>query len=880
MRSNQVLRRQSSVAVMVSAAVSAAMSFSVYAGDDNTQLEEVVVTAGLRASLDNSLAVKKTEDHVVEVISSDNINQMPNVTLAESLVSLPGVNGARDRGNESIATVRGLGPRLTMGTVNGREIASSEPNRSVRWEVFPTEEVSLVKVYKTQSADLIAGGVAGTVDVGTVSPLGYKGPEVVVSGGPTYYDEGRSVPQFNAWGDRGGISWVHKFTDDFGVALSGSIQRQKNAFPQIGSWGFTDNTNGMPVNGGSTIQYTPWGASDELDKMNQNRTGFMAALEWRAGQVTTKIDGLYSKITIDEDQDQTWFQDWAYSIYSGSNPYTTAGSSYQLAGNDVVGGTLANSYTRVDHIVANYSENKSLTAVGLNSKWTDDVWSAAADLSYSQASRDNQWLAVDLVSFPASVSYNLSNGVTPTVSTSSDALNDPPAPSWNTAAGQSSGPEYLKDQIAALALDGSRQFGSSGLTALEFGARYASRDKQHHNSSWTQAGNDAPLSSISGDYYYYNMPGLNVPQMIGGNLNALANALLGGWNSSSAQDLTLQRWKVSENTTEGFLKGDFAWELFGKPVHGDAGVRLLRVDTNSTGYNDVGGSAIVPASIANSYTGVLPSATMSMSLSDEQILRLAASKALAKPPLDELATGFTLEAPSNPGQLTGSGQNPKLQPFRADQVDMSYEWYFHREALLAVSPYYKWVKSIIGITSGHQTINGNDYLISGPFNGNGGYIGGVELTFQTPFYFIPGLENFGIYSNYSVVQSNIHEFSPTSNPFPLAGLAKNTADVSLWYSNGTFEARVGAKYHSPYTIVYGWDESQLARLDSETVYDSSVTWHFLPSWWASLQVSNLTNEPLRAYLNNDPNELGNATGGTGGYQTFGRRYQLLLTFKL
>jgi hypothetical protein len=77
---------------------------------------------------------------------------------AESLLRLPGINGARDRGNESLATVRGLGPRLTMGTMNGREIASSEPNRNVRWEVFPTEVVSTVKVYKSQSADLISGG--------------------------------------------------------------------------------------------------------------------------------------------------------------------------------------------------------------------------------------------------------------------------------------------------------------------------------------------------------------------------------------------------------------------------------------------------------------------------------------------------------------------------------------------------------------------------------------------------------------------------------------------------------------------------------------------------------------------------------------------------
>src|SRR6188768_4140575 len=129
------IRAQHCAAVALSTGL--LVSVNVGAAETTGGLEEVIVT-GIRASLNDSLESKKADDHVVEVISADNIGQLPNVTVAESLVRLPGINGARDRGNESLATVRGLGPRLTMGTVNGREIASSEPNRNVRWEVFPT----------------------------------------------------------------------------------------------------------------------------------------------------------------------------------------------------------------------------------------------------------------------------------------------------------------------------------------------------------------------------------------------------------------------------------------------------------------------------------------------------------------------------------------------------------------------------------------------------------------------------------------------------------------------------------------------------------------------------------------------------------------------
>ena len=183
------IRRGERVSMMVALGLGCGAMVSVNAAENTGGLEEVIVT-GIRASLVDSIEVKKEDDHVAEVISADNIGQMPNVTVAESLVRLPGINGARDRGNESLATVRGLGPRLTMGTVNGREIASSEPNRNVRWEVFPTEVVSTVKVYKSQSADLISGGVAGTIDIGTVHPLDYTGPALVASAGAAYYDEG------------------------------------------------------------------------------------------------------------------------------------------------------------------------------------------------------------------------------------------------------------------------------------------------------------------------------------------------------------------------------------------------------------------------------------------------------------------------------------------------------------------------------------------------------------------------------------------------------------------------------------------------------------------------------------------------------------------
>ena len=225
------------------------------------------------------------------------------------------------------------------------------------------------------------------------------------------------------------------------------------------------------------------------------------------------------------------------------------------------------------------------------------------------------------------------------------------------------------------------------------------------------------------------------------------------------------------------------------------------------------------------------------------------------------------------GQLTGSGANPHLDPFRAKQFDISYEWYFHPESLLAVALFTKSVESTIGYKQGHETINGFDYLISGPFNGGGGYIDGLELTFQTPFYFWSGLENFGVYSNYAYVSSNLKEFVPAADPVELSGLAEHTGTLDLWYNNGPLEFRLGYKYHSPYTIIYGWNAQAISRLQTESILDASASWQITDMIGVKLQVNNLTNEPLRAYFDNQVNRLANKDG-SGGYQIYGRRYLL------
>ena len=201
------------------------------------KLEEVIVM-GAREALRDSIIMKQNTDLVSDSISTAEIGQLPDVTIAEELNRLPGVNTTRDRGNASQASIRGLGPRLVLGLVNGREVASSEPSQDLRWEIYPSEILSGAQVYKSQDASLVPGGIAATVDIRTLSPLNYKGPTFSLRAGPTYNDEGKDLPHYNGLGYRGSAGYVGHINDDFAVSLAASVQREKNGFPDFRTFGW------------------------------------------------------------------------------------------------------------------------------------------------------------------------------------------------------------------------------------------------------------------------------------------------------------------------------------------------------------------------------------------------------------------------------------------------------------------------------------------------------------------------------------------------------------------------------------------------------------------------------------------------------------------
>jgi TonB-dependent receptor len=514
-----------------------------------------------------------------------------------------------------------------------------------------------------------------------------------------------------------------------------------------------------------------------------------------------------------------------------------------------------------------------LAATGLNGKWSLDDWTLVADLAYSQAERYGIWQAVRMNANVGAMSFDYT-GELPKVWAERDAYTAATQGLMTPATGQSD-VSHLRDTLTTANFDALRDLEGSFWDSIKFGVRYSDRSKEDSEPSTVVT--VLPLSATPVDASLlkpWSYKEFTMPAMVYSDFNDAAVALYG----QAGLDALNYDYKntpfvseVQEKVAEAYLMANFATDLGSIPFDGNFGIRAVDVDQTSTGPS-TGLNSGADVSVSNSYTKYLPSFTGRLGLSEGQYLKFGLARALSRPPLNDLRVDQSI---STNAPYTGGGGNPYLKPYVADQLDISYEKYFRADGLFAVAGFYKRIQNYIGFDTRIITVDGVPGPVSftSPFNAeDSGYLQGIEFTYQTPFFFIPHMENFGIYSNLSLTDSDIHENSPTDNPFPMNGVAKQTALLDLYYGGEKLDARLGFKYHSPYTILFTWSSSGLAAVKSETLLDYSMDYRFNEHVSLRFQAANLLDTPLRLYDNNNTSQIARN-------DVYGRRYLLDVTLK-
>jgi TonB-dependent receptor len=919
------------LAIAAALSAAAALPPAALGQEAPAELGDIVVT-GIRVGIEEAIEVKRQSTSIVEAVSAEDIGKLPDTSIAESISRLPGLTSQRAEGRASAISLRGTDPGFTTALMNGREQVSTGDNRSVEFDQYPSELMSGVVVYKTPDSQLVGQGLAGTIDLRTIRPLDYGKPAMAVN----FRAEQNSNDNLGANSDdsgyRASFSFVDQFMDGrFGIAFGYAHLDTPMATRGFGTYEPFDPSGGEQVinctNGTANActqnagvlpgQYTTDGMKVRADMGSTVRDGFMTTLQFAGdGAYSTILDLYYS--TMDQTDNAR-----SLEVNLGGYPATCCIPNVLPDGSNV---GVSNPVVRHDTVVAADLDNVVPLARNFLFTTKDEImaggwrnefamsndWKLVADLSYSKAERDQLQPEINAQLGPTPV---LDTGVfelhgnnrMPTLSFDSQYTDPALVLVGPTIYGSGyTKKPHIEDELSSFRLDMEKQADMGWFGGVAFGLNYSDRSKD-------KTSPESGLSTIGGGAYQiaddlvlrptnlsYADAGEALALNVYGVLAQYFNPIVYG-DPTTLTYLAGKFWNVDEEAYTGYVRGDLDHELAsGVQLKGNVGVQIIQTDQSSGGFFIANGAPFRDSD-GKSYTDVLPQLNFAFLLDANQAVRVGLAEEMARPRMDQLKATEESGYDGATGIPSGSGGNPRLDPWRALAFDISWERYFSdRGGYVSVAGFYKDLDSYIFT----QTETDHDYsdLLSvtppnffapgvtpqttgnftHPENGQGGYLYGFELATSLPFeMFSDALSGFGAILSYSYTDSDItipgSVSSVADDHIPLPGLSQDVWNATLYYEKYGFGARIATRYRSEYIgeVTNFANERGLRYVDADMITDAQLSYMFsdgsLKGLQILLQANNVTNEPYIAYSVDKERLI--------DYQEYGAQYLLGVNYR-
>jgi len=801
-------------------ALCAAVGCACQADEAPPQQVEIV---GIRASADAAATLKKQRDEVSDSIVADDIDKLPDASVAEALQRVAGVQIARDRGEGTTVVVRGLSQVET--TLDGREVFSAGTGRTLDFASMASALVAGVDVYKTPSADRIEGGMAGQVDLRTRRPFDFRHRAFEVTARALRAPlAGDSAIQFS------GLASTR-----FALA-GGQLGLLAAVAVEPRPWREDQKSVGTPASRsdlvpGSTV-VAPGGTSETTSIGRRDRDTAQLAVQWRP---TAEWDCLLqaSDTRLRTRQD-------SYQINVGASRTFDPASVVLFAGTkDVERITWTNAPISVLSFARDTTERTRQVAA--SGQWKRGATIVSGDVSRTTSRSSLFFSGPFFGGTAARFTQDLSTGVPSSVVEGTDLL----SPATYAYTGVAYRVQPFGGDLNAARLDLDQSVDLPGVRSLSAGMRWAGRSASDEDGL---VFGDVALSGpsvaalpgrVEPNPYRDFLPGSAAPSLRDFLVGQLADArdpvalrsAFGITTPLPTQGNALGRWRIGERTWSGYLKAGI--EAFEGRLGGNAGVRLSQtkeaVDGNASAPPS---TAAAPVSRSSRYTDLLPSLNLRYALAPDQLLRLGASRTLTRPNFDQLSPSLTLLPNSvNPSLNQGSAGNPALRPIRSSGLDLAFESYGAAAASIAV--FYRHVDGFVTTVSAPETYGGITYQVSRPRNSLPADIHGIEVGYQQFYTSLPGwLGGLGLQANATLVSSRTPNAAVGGN-VPLSNLSRTSANVVGIYDRGPLAVRVAwnwrDRYLSGVTQVvgvgalpnyvqgFGWLDASLAwRIDAHT----------------------------------------------------------------
>jgi outer membrane receptor protein involved in Fe transport len=113
---------------------------------------------------------------------------------------------------------------------------------------------------------------------------------------------------------------------------------------------------------------------------------------------------------------------------------------------------------------------------------------------------------------------------------------------------------------------------------------------------------------------------------------------------------------------------------------------------------------------------------LALRVNPDLVIRGAFSQVMSKPSFLDLSPTRTLDFED----FTGSGGNPSLEPYKADQYDAAIEYYFGRPGFVYLGYFRKDIDGYYQRISVPEVIDGQTFQISQLVNADGAKVSGFE----------------------------------------------------------------------------------------------------------------------------------------------------------
>ena len=857
-------------------------------------LHEIVVT-GIRYSVKQSLALKRIATNMTEVATATDIGKLPDKNVADVLMRLPGVDtqssafGEGGFGENDRVSLRGTPASLTLTTIDGHSVASADwfiedqyqnVGRSVSYQLMPAEIVSKTVVNFGQSANLLEGGVAGSVDIQTRHPLDFKpGVTGFVNAGAAYTTlAAKTSPQADAM-----LSWNN---GRVGVLALGfyekrTVRRDGQEFlgyaqipasvavgtpatatsPAIPGW--TQLNPNLP---NATGAYYPTLIGEALFTQTLKRQGGMLDLQAKpSDELSLDLTAFYSDLQAANDNNN--FLYWGSHEFGSpsyvptsltiQNNYVTAATFPTAAGApasavyDQIYRPGAEAKTSFVNLDGKLTPNERLTVDG-QVGFTYALGNSPSQPAYEYFGGNGSSYQMHGDGSLTSINfYNLSasGAQIPLVTNSPAGYGISWA--WNDVV-------HTIDKETYGKLDATLMVDNGPFQAVKFGARFA------HHQRETAFNQDQGLNcwvatcqpAYSGGEYPSNyQSGIAGGGVWANNIFQNSETAIAAFATPTNLSHGPSRyyWQGSFNVTENDLSGYAMADVGGHGWSGNFGVRVVNTLEEVTA-NVAGGThpltfsafgPFTPTEIDNRYLNILPSANFKFDLSKRMLLRFSAAETMSLPDYSTLG-GAVILTDTN---LTGSAGNPSLKPIKGAVYSSDLEYYYGPESMVEGGLFYMDLSSYVDFGNRQQTYlnmtatgNGpavySSYTLTSAFN-EPAQIKGAFASWQQALPL-----GFGVNANFTLADGT------TQNGDPVQGDSKYTWNIGGYYQHGPLNANLDYTYRSHYYVASyeGTQEYQ----DNWANLDAAVTWTVLHNLSLNVNAQNLTNENIRYYANGNP----------------------------